>query len=406
MKNILMVCYGGGHVKVIAPLYSNLKEDFKVTVLALTAAGPYLRDRSIPYVGISSFDFLMSEDVLRYGNELAAGVERDSVVSRDESVAYLGRSFLELVESLGSEEAAYAKYKLEGRSCFLPVQALRQIIQFCKADIVVTTNSPRAERASLIAAKELCIPAVCINDNLWISGGVVQVAKGCLADKICVLSSGVKDRLIEESGIPSESVVVTGTPVFDPLKNYHARRLLDRKQGRKVKVLFADGDLPEVHANYAGITNINPKINQSVRESLNNLSRHGLIDAYLRPHPNQSIDYSEYSDCIVSNKEQDLHELLLDIDVVVTAISTVGIEAKVMGLGLVSLENTIYTTRESYARLGMSTGIENALELPEAIQREYSKLSQNQTPSVVYEGSAVGNISEVIKSTLSVVAQT
>ncbi|MCV5919735.1 hypothetical protein OFN60_40530, partial [Escherichia coli] len=67
------------------------------------------------------------------------------------------------------------------------------------------------------AAKKCGVPTLCINDGLWIEGGlsgVLDIANDELADIICVLSSEVKSNLEASRKSRSARIVATGTPVF------------------------------------------------------------------------------------------------------------------------------------------------------------------------------------------------
>lgn len=391
MKHILMVCYGGGHMKVLAPLYSELVRRYRVTILALTSAGPYMREQGIPSLGFSDFAFTRSADIQAYGHQLATDIPENGPVSREETVAYLGASFCDLVYQLGSEQAAFERYREKGRAAFLPVKSLRRMIKELKVDAVVTTNAPRAERAALIAAKAEGVPTVCINDNLWIRNGLNEIAERGLADRICVLTSGVRKRLLEETGIDGKNVIVTGTPVFDQVK--------ERKRvcggGNKPRVLLADQVLPTTHP-FLDITSERSGVDEGVRRELDLLASRGDIEAYLRPHPNQIYNYEAFRSCSVSSSRESLHERLSKTDVVVTAISTVGIEGKAMGLGLVSIEDTVFSTRESYERCELSTGIREPSELGPAIFEEFSKV-RSAYHEALYEGVASKNIISVLE---------
>ena len=132
---------------------------------------------------------------------------------------------------------------------------------------------------------------------------------------------------------------------------------------------------------------------------MNRLSAAGVVDVWFRPHPSQIYDYSAYSACHVSEPHENLHERLARTDIVVTAISTVGIEGRAMGLGLVSIEDTVWSALESYEVAGYSTGIRNPDHLMSAIMKEYTSLRE-ETPKL-YKGFASNNIALVIEDLLS-----
>lgn len=368
MKKIFLVCYGGGHVRIMAPLYKYLvQHNYSVNILALTIAGSYLKEVNIPYYSFKDFAHLFDNKVIDYGNKLA---ENNHLISKEETIYYLGASFLDLVNELNSEEDALTLYKKQGRRAFVPTNSLKLIINHFSPDLVITTNSPRAEKAALIAAKELNIPRILINDNAWVIGadsqsGALYSAQNDLADYICVQLLESKNYLEKQSKGSKSEIVVTGTPVFDQLSSIERTENPDNIP----RVLLADYNFSTWNSNSAYQLDI------SIRSELNNLAREGKIQLTFRPHPNQPIDYSAFKHANVSNPKTEVSEVIGNYDVVITAISTVGLEAKLLGLGLVSLEG-IRTSNEntvSYAELGISTGISNCINLLDAINLEFNK---------------------------------
>ncbi|GEA61974.1 UDP-N-acetyl glucosamine 2-epimerase [Vibrio comitans] len=392
-KELLLVCYGGGHVKIMAALYLSLREEYDVSILALTTAANYLKERNIPYLTFASFDALLTKEVITNGKLLLNNLVGNNV-DNDESVAYLGVSFTEMVEREGSFDLAIDKLNKQGRSCFLPKNALKKILETLAPDLVLTTNVHRAEMAALMSAKELGIPSVCINDNVWIEGGVKKFAVENICDYICVLSDEVKKAIIDSSSFPQNNIIVTGTPVFDNIKRL-------RKSSRKsdiITVLLADCELPEKNPRFKNATG-DPNFEFEVRDALNELGANPEFQVIFRPHPNQVYDYSAYENIRCSTGEEDLHKLLSETDVVVTAISTVGIEGIAIGCGLVSLENTVYSAAGSYEKLGFSTGVTNADQLHVAIVAEVNK--PKQLTRNLYEGLSTINITKLIENILS-----
>lgn len=66
-----------------------------------------------------------------------------------------------------------------------------------------------------------------------------------------------------------------------------------------------------------------------------------------------------------------------------------------MGLGLVLIEETVYSTFESYEQISLSSGVRDPSELKSAILKEYAKVMHSLTPGL-YEGKATQNISAII----------
>lgn len=391
MKKILMVCYGGGHVKIIEPLYTELSKKYDITILALTSARSYLEKKGIDFFSFSSFPEFKTAEIRKLGKEALKSLD-STVLEKEESEIYLGRCLNDLAEVYGIDEA-WKIYEEKGRSSFLPIGSLRIIIEKINPDLVITTNSPRAERAALYAAKEMNIPTVCIADNIWIDGGIKDVAKNDLATKICVLCNEVKHEIVKRTKFPASKIHVTGTPVFDTLKNL---KVTQKAKKSNIKILLADSLLPAKSSRFP-LSVGNPDIGPEIRQTLDKLAAEEPFEIIIRPHPNQSIDYTELHNVRFSNPDDNLHELLTQIDIVITAISTVGLEGLIAGTKLISIEDTVFSDAASYERLGLSVGIRKASELLSAVKNIHKHPSK---PLELYKGSSVNNIDLLIERLL------
>ena len=149
MNKVLFVTYGGGHAQMVLPVVQWLSQHaaLKIQVLALTTAAPVFVNAGIDVLGFR--DFVRPEDAaaLVWGERLLEG-NTSMQVAHDESVAYLGLSYVDLEQRLGVAAAAdvYAQF---GRQSLRPLGVLQRIIRQLVPDVVVTTNSPRAERAAI-----------------------------------------------------------------------------------------------------------------------------------------------------------------------------------------------------------------------------------------------------------------
>jgi len=398
-KNILLVCYGGGHVKIIEKLYHTLKSDFSVVIIALTSARNYLKSKNIPFVSFSDFPEFITQRERDYGKALSECLD---VLDLEETIAYMGVNYTELLDTFG-EINGRNKYQNEGRNSFYPIKFMAKVFDLINPSLVITTNSPRAERAALFVAKEKCIPSICVVDNLWIGGGALDVAEQKLATKICVLSEGVKQELIEATTFPEEDIIVTGSPVFDLIKFRRSEWKARKLTRKKVNLLYADGPLPPESPRFPGVI-ADPDLGKCVRHQLNKLGAAGEVNIIFRPHPNQDLKYSEYENVVVSTQEQDLHDLLIDVDIIVTSVSTVGLEGYLLGAKLVTLENTVYRKVASYERIGLSVGVEKAEDLISTIDNVIN--SSHDSPNVdLYHGVASENINKLCYKLLNCVAR-
>ena len=143
-KKLLFVCYGGGHVAIMIPLLRELagRTDIECTVLALTTAEQRLREAGFSSLGFRHF--LRADDSCArdMGERLIEGVDHHTV-SAEESLAYLGLSYCDLVSQMGENEAKRL-YAEKGRAAFLPLSVLERVMDSVQPDLVVTTTSPRA----------------------------------------------------------------------------------------------------------------------------------------------------------------------------------------------------------------------------------------------------------------------
>src|SRR4051812_13827461 len=184
----------------------------RVQVLGLTTAAAVVREAGLPLLQVKDFVDAGDARALQHGERLAAAM--GPVADPDETRAYLGLSYAEL-ESQHGIEGAEQRYAQDGRQAFLPVRLLERILRRVRPDLVVATNSPRGERAAVLAARKLGLPSVCIVD-LFAIDEVRWIGQPGYADRICVLNAHVRDFLVRAGRQPDE-VVVTGNPAFDAL---------------------------------------------------------------------------------------------------------------------------------------------------------------------------------------------
>lgn len=213
----LFVSYGGGHVKALLPVADRVRQlgIAQPVYLALTTAAAQVKRSSLPVLGFRDFLLPTDERAKAKGEELAAQLPLQAA-EREESVAYLGLSYVEMEERLGREEAA-EHYRRYGRQAFLPLGILKRVIGACRPELVVTTNSPRAERAAIETAGALGVPSVCLVDLLGIWERELLAQPG-YASALCVLNEGVRRSLVN-AGRPADDVHVTGNPAFDTLND-------------------------------------------------------------------------------------------------------------------------------------------------------------------------------------------
>lgn len=369
MATVLFVTYGGGHVNMVIPVARSLLEQgVQVQVLGLTTAGAALERAGIPSLGFR--DLVMPGDTaaLARGERLAAGLPPGSV-PYEETVAYLGLSYADLEARLGAEEAE-RRYASEGRRCFLPLTVMARALDLLQPDLVVATNSPRAERAAIMAASAKGIPALCLVD-LFATQEIAWIGEPGYADRVCVLTESVRRRVIERGRRPGE-VVVTGNPAFDRLampgvvKRARAFRA-ERAWGQRRVVLWASQPEPERHP-FTGATG-DPSLPRRIEQTLMAMLRaHPDWQLVIRPHPSENLQFPELLPRVaISTQDDDLAVLLQAVDVVVTMTSTVGLEAALLGKPVVAVGLSVSRDDAPYASLGLARGVEQLDELEAAL---------------------------------------
>lgn len=359
---ILFVAYGGGHVAMLAPIASMLSQVGRPFIfLALTTARAVLERQGIPAIGFSYLPGADDTQVQAWGRKLASELPLGGPVLPEETIAYLGLNFRDLVQDLGESEA-WHRYRNEGRQAFLPVRTMENALRAYKPSLVVTTNSPRAERAAIISAGNLGIPSVCAVD-LFALQEVQWIGQSGYADRVCVLNESVRSMFLYH-GRRGDEVVVTGNPAFDSIsapETIEAGKRLRRDRGwddgRKV-VLWASQIEPERHpfTDRAGDPLLPRRVESELRRII--AANQGLR-LVVRYHPSERVHFEPALRVDFSPVSEPISVLLHAVDAVVVTASTVGIEAALAGRPVISIDMSIFTPDTKYEELGVSRGISN-----------------------------------------------
>lgn len=399
-KTILVVAYGGGHINMVIPIIRELKKNpkWEIKVLGLTTAGQALEREGIPYWGFHQFVENSDKEALNFGKQLAEGIPGGKV-SYDETVAYLGLSYKDLVDRLGEKEAAH-QFKNEGRQAFCPTTILERILKKVNPDLLIATNSPRAEKAAILSAHKLGIPSICLVDlfALW---EVEWIGKPFYADQVCVLSNYVKDIIVSGGRNPSD-VVVTGNPAFDRLAqtDLHQKGLELRKQrGWKNSKVLLWCSQPEPKAHPLTGNPGDPELPRKIdRTLIGLLPRHPEWHLVIRPHPNENVQFKTLPDRVeLSSPADDLEILLHAVDGIVTMTSTVGLQGALIEKPFITIQMSVYTPDAPYADMGIALGVNNLDDLEMALVDILEKGWQPEV-KLSREGRATEKVLEVIKS--------
>lgn len=347
----------------------------EVRLLALTTA--FDAAKRVGESPLGYCDFCDQPDAalaLAYGEQLLSD-ELHPVVSRQESLAYLGFNFLEWVRVDG-EETAWQRWRKLGRHGFLPLQFFDHVLRMEMPDVVVATNSPRSEQAALQAANALGIPSLSMVD-LFALPGDPYLQRSVYATRITVLAEATRHHLVV-AGVEPSRIVVTGNPAFDALTlpafvegGLEWRRLLGW-QGQHV--IFWAGHLEPDDAqpsNWAGA-----RLGQAVQDRLVQwVSARSNVCLAVRYHPNE---WHKFSPPPVHPRvhwsqpgQTSLLPVLAGSDQVVVQATTVGAQARVAGKRVVSLPFSplVKNSGLDYAQLGMAVGATSLDDIVPVLER-------------------------------------
>lgn len=379
--NLLFVSYGGGHVAALLPVAELAKSvGHRVTFIGLTTAGNVLRGAGFPFISLSDLWEFAAPDAQEYGEELCAEISPGGPVSVEESIAYHGISFADLVDVIG-EEKARQKYTDKGRHAFLPARFFERVLRYMKPDVLIATNSPRAEQAAILASGNIGIPSVCVVD-LFALQEVKWIGVAGYASRVCVLNESVREMFLRVGREPNE-IVTTGNPAFETLTGADAARAgaqlkLARGWGDDKKtVLWASQEEPARHP-FEDVQG-DPQLPRRIEEELRKIvAQRDDVRLVVRYHPSEQVEFKHAPNVEFSPRDEPLAVLLNAVDVVVVTASTVGLEAAIVGLPVISVDCSIWTPDTLFAEQGISQGVPFPEDLPKAIS---SLIVQNASGS-------------------------
>lgn len=378
MKHILFVCYGGGHAAMLVPVLKEIqkKKNYQLSVLALTTACSVMEAENIEYVTYKDFSRLAAPNFTDIGKSLVGSKSDSSIVPYDESAAYYGINYLDLVEQHG-DEIAEQMYFNSGRQCFYPINFVTRLLDELNVDLLIATNSPRTERAAFDAAGELGIKSLCLVD-LFALQEVKWIGVQGYASKICVLNQSVKDMFIN-AGRQCDEIEVTGNPAFDSLVAPAViinGQMIKAERGwvddKIITLLYASQPEPETHP-FNGLPG-DPMLPRNIERLLREFVKcHKNYRLVVRYHPSENIEFQPQENVFFSPREENLHGLLHAVDIVIVTASTVGLEGHLIGKKIISIDNSIFTDDAPYSKMGISSGISK----PEMLTEKIISISYN-----------------------------
>tara|TARA_Y100001970_G_C14195421_1_gene837797 strand:+ start:858 stop:2051 length:1194 start_codon:yes stop_codon:yes gene_type:complete len=280
-KKIFFVAYGGGHMNIILNIYKFLKKNYpyyKLYIFPCTSAIPQCMDENINFLTYSNF---ISKKII---NDYSKKYEKISKQNHNvnlgldfkETLAYVGVNIDELTNLYGTEYTN-RQLKIYERHAFLPFNFMKKVLNKIKPDLVVTTNSPKTEYASIIAAKSLKIKTLTIDDLFGHSFLPLN------SDIVCANSPNSIPNLIRSGSLP-ENIVVTGNPVFDNLFKLRKKFIISNTQKRLVFL----SQTAIKNLSTGKFLFFNNTFIENVILSIKKYCDDNNFDFYIRTHPNQS----------------------------------------------------------------------------------------------------------------------
>lgn len=322
---------------MLIPVLQELKaQGCRISVLGLTTATEPLRAAGFEPLGFRHLLTSTDERARQHGIRLAEELRADGKpVPLEETIAYLGLSYADLEERIGTENANQL-YRAHGRRAFLPLNPLRRLFDQLKPDALLTTNSPRAELASVKVAQEQGIPTISM-----VSLFGIQIAD-IIADRVCIPFEATIPQLTKR-GVDPRTLVITGHPSFDC-----AADVLHQESAGiawRTKHSINNDTSLALYAMQPGIDDQSALIEASLIQAL---SQNPQLRVAVRKHPNhRDVDAQKMIDRLgaaaLNASEDALGTVLHACDVLVTHHSTVGIKAALIGkrVAFFNLENDI-----------------------------------------------------------------
>ena len=413
IRKALFVAYGGGHISMVLPVMKQLRlldPHVECVVLALTTGYRLAQTAGEQPLGYKDFLHLVDAPAALQWGEILLGNNSSPDVTREESVAYLGINYLDLIAQHGEPGAAQL-YAEKGRYGFAPLNFMNRLFDALNPDVVIATNSPRSEEAALTVAVARGIPSVGMVDLFGLDGDT-YVLRETKPDLTCVISEPVRQRLVQR-GFDSNTVLVTGNPAFDGLFSPEnaclAAEFIQRQGWRGLTPILWAG-----HKEAAGFGASSTssghefalRVETQLREFVRERADCALIVRY---HPSEWHTFPRLDRQVrvyfsVPSQEP-IHPLILAAKAVVVQNSTVGLQAAVAGIPAVSLEYAPSIAGSfSLAGMGVTTPCFNEADLPGVLNQ--SLLAQTHCPTAyVSDANAARRVAAVIaKAMLTVVS--
>ena len=226
---------------------------------------------------------------------------------------------------------------------------MKRVLRKETPNLVITTNSPRYEKATLIAAKNLNIKTLSIEDLFGVgrkidSDEMIEFFNDTIYERVCgenlcIISEESKKNLLNTK---VRNIFVTGNPAFDKAVKFYSKNyktIEENKEKEKITLCFLSQNYPERFL-----------IVEELKKIIKEYEKFNLI---IKIHPNEKLEeYIRYIDENTTVINSDLYETILKSDVIITVDSTAAIEAIILNKPVVAKKNKYIPFEE------MNIGIE------------------------------------------------
>jgi Capsule polysaccharide biosynthesis protein len=244
-------------------------------------------------------------------------------------------------------------------TCVLDNYILHNLINEVNPKLIILgTDCHRLSRHLVIISKKYNIKSLVIQHGA--TNGKYGFAP-LFANKIAVWGN-ISKKILIDWGIPEENIIITGNPRFGKIKSYRQKDCCKSKYAEKLKILVALSPYEK---------DVTVEILTLVFEAVKNIKDITLI---VKPHPSEkNIYYYEeiikrhnYIDVILDEKSS-TNYLLADSDVVVSAQSTIGIEALLFGKTLIEIDSKRISKKIPYDKYNCCYQVKNVNDFINAI---------------------------------------
>ena len=424
-SKIAFVSYGGGHINIVLPIVKRCRDaGFDVDLIALTGANPHAKRLGFKTLGYA--DLISAQDRKKITDLGKVLIDQNfnptSGITIDETLCYLGANWSENIARYGIN-LAQDLYNKIGRHSFLPITFFESVLSQKNYDLVVTTNSPKSERAALIAANKLRIPSIRIED-LFFDDNLQQELIDKLGDlysasigrfysaptKICVMSEFAKsfynckkNKMLLNSH--PDDVIVTGQPILDRLAKFELRDttlISTTPSPDKIRITwFHQNNTPDEDDVLSLLTSwLNSKASMHLRLVV---KFHPDVSPQQKTKVTRHLFNDKHSITIAAD-DINIYELISKSDVIMAQESTTMLEAFFIGKSTICLDPTNIRKNIPYVSSGASKRVTNAEELDSKIRECLIVGPENMKTikrKMGFKVNATENIFNIIRSALS-----